>query len=148
MSDVDQTEKGKTSRWMRRIVNYFLLLLAVFLLGFIPMWLKSLENSTRLSDAERQLNLAVMQNALASAVIDAKRGDYERARQSVSEFFSSLQAENGKGNNSALSRPQREETQPLLTRRDEIITLLARSDPASAELLTEAYLSYRNAMNK
>ena len=35
---------------------------------------------------------------------------------------------------------------PLLERRDEIITLLARSDPASAERLSGLYVSYRAAV--
>jgi hypothetical protein len=33
--------------------------------------------------------------------------------------------------------------QPLLVQRDQMITLLARADPAVAERLADAYLSYR-----
>jgi hypothetical protein len=36
--------------------------------------------------------------------------------------------------------------QPLLAGRDEIITLLARSDPASADRLSELYVAYRKAV--
>jgi hypothetical protein len=46
-----------------------------------------------------------------------------------------------------LSGPaQRERVRPLLTRRDEIITLLARSDPAAADRLSDLYVSYRQAI--
>jgi len=41
-------------------------------LGFVPMWLKSRESASRLSEAERHLNLARVQNALASAAIDTR----------------------------------------------------------------------------
>ena len=37
--------------------------------------------------------------------------------------------------------------QPLFAGRDEIITLLARSDPASADRLSDLYVAYRKVMN-
>jgi len=48
-----------------------ILLLVVFLLGFVPMWLKARDAASRLSEAERHLNLASAQNAMAAAAIDA-----------------------------------------------------------------------------
>ena len=37
--------------------------------------------------------------------------------------------------------------QPVFAGRDEIITLLARSDPASADRLSDLYVAYRKIMN-
>jgi hypothetical protein len=148
MSKDVQPKPVKTTPFMRRVIVYAVLLLVVFLLGFVPMWLKSRECSSSLSDAEHQLNLARIQNALASAVIDARRGDYEPARQAASNFFTSLRAETDRRDESALSQAQRDGVQPLFTRRDEIITLLARSDPASADRLSDLYVSYRKSMNR
>jgi len=138
----------KSTHWMRRVIIYAALLLIAFLLGFVPMWLTSRGSASRLSEAEHQLSLAQMQNALASAVIDARRGDYEPARQSASNFFTSLRAEIDRGDASAFSPAQREGVQPLFTRRDEVITLLARSDPASADRLSDLYVSFRKIMNR
>ena len=132
---------------IRRFVIYAGVLLVVFLLGFVPMWLKARECGGGLAGAENQLNLARLQNNLASAVIDARRGDYEPARQAASQFFTSLRAEADKADASTLTRAQREGLEPLFTRRDEIITLLARSDPASADRLSDLYVSYRKLMN-
>ena len=146
MSQEVQPKLVKTTSWIQRVTLYAVLLLVAFLLGFIPMWLKSRECSGSLSEAERQLSLARLQNALASAVIDARRGDYEPARQAASNFFTSLRAETDRGDASALSPAQREGVLPLLTRRDEIITLLARSDPVSAEQLSDLYVSYRKGV--
>ena len=140
-----QPEPVKTPL-MRRVIIRAALLLGVFLLGFIPMWLKAREYSTNLSEAERQLRLARIQNTLASAAIDARRGNYEPARQAASNFFTSLQTETGRGDASALSQAQRDGVQPLFARRDEFITLLARSDAASADRLFDLYVSYRKIM--
>jgi hypothetical protein len=91
--------------------------------------------------------LVRLQNNLASAVIDARRGDYEPARQTASQFFTSLRAEIDKGNTSNFTQAQREGMQPLFAGRDELITLLARSDPASAERLSDLFVVYRKIMN-
>ena len=146
MSQEVQPKPVKTMSLMRRVTLYAVLLLVAFLLGFIPMWWKSREYSGSLSEAEHQLSLAKLQNALASAVIDARRGDYEPARQAASNFFTSLRAETDRVDASALSPAQREGVLPLFTGRDEIITLLARSDPVSAERLSDLYVSYRKIM--
>ena len=146
MSQEVQPKLVKTTSWMQRVTIYAALLLAAFLLGFIPMWWKSRECSSGLSEVEHQLSLARVQNALASAVIDARRGDYEPARQAASNFFTSLRAETDRGDASALSPAQREGVLPLFTRRDEIITLLARGDPVSAERLSDLYVSYRKGV--
>jgi hypothetical protein len=82
MSEYVQSKSVKTTPLMRRVIIYAALLLVVFLLGFGPMWLKSRECSRNLSEAERQ---------------------------AASSFFTSLQAETNKGDDSALSQAQREE---------------------------------------
>lgn len=132
---------------MRRWIIYGGVALVVFLLGFVPMWLKSRAATSKLAEAEHQLTLVRMQNNLASAVIDARRGDYEPARQAASQFYKSLSAELDKGDASNFTKVQRDGVQPLLAGRDEVITLLARSDPASADRLSDLYTAYRKSMN-
>jgi hypothetical protein len=67
-----QSKPVKTTHYLRGIGIEAVLLLVVFLLGFVPMWLKSREATIRLSEAERHLNLARVQNALASAAVDTR----------------------------------------------------------------------------
>ena len=143
MSEDVQPKPIKSTPLIRRVSIYAAVLLVVFLLGFIPMWLKARQCASSLAEAEHQLGLTQMQSHLASAVIDARRGDYEPARQAASQFFTSLRAEADKGDASTLTQAQRGGLQPLFTQRDEIITLLARSDPASADRLSDLYVSYR-----
>jgi len=132
---------------MRRILIYTSVLLIVFLLGFVPMWLKARAAGTRLAETEGHLVMARIQNDLASAVIDARRAEYEPARQAISQFFTTLQAETAKGDSSGYTQAQRGQLQQLSAGRDELITLLARSDPASADRLADLFVTYRKIMN-
>jgi hypothetical protein len=147
ISEDVQPKPVKSTSVMRRFIIYAGVLLVVFLLGFIPMWLKARTTADSLVASEHQLTLARMQGNLASAVIDARRGDYEPARQVASQFFTFLRAEIDKGDTSDLTQAQRERLQPLFAERDEVITLLARSDPASADRLSDLYVAYRKVMN-
>jgi hypothetical protein len=72
MSEELECKPVKTTHYMRGISIEAVLLIVVFLLGFVPMWLKSREAIIRLSEAERHLNLAQIQNALASAAVDTR----------------------------------------------------------------------------
>ena len=143
MTEDLQPRPVKSNSLMQRILIYAGVLLIVFLLGFVPMWLKARAANQRLTETEGHLALSRIQNNLASAVIDARRGEYEPARQAVSQFFTTMQAEVAKENSSSYTQAQRAQLQQLFAGRDELITLLARSDPASADRLTDLFVAYR-----
>jgi hypothetical protein len=147
MSEEVEPKPVKSTPVRRRFIIYGAGLLVVFLLGFVPVWLKARHCASSLAEADQQLSLVRMQNNLASAVIDARRGDYEPARQAASQFLTSIRAEIDKGDASGFTPAQREGLQPLFAGRDEVITLLARSDPASADRLTDLYVAYRKVMS-
>ena len=130
----------------KRFGVYLAAALAIFLLGLGPMWLKARGAAAQRDAARRELRLSRTQVTLASAAIDARRGEYETARQTASDFFTALRAELDAGEDSPFTTRQRDAAAPLLDRRDEIVTLLARSDPASAERLSDLYVSYRAAV--
>jgi hypothetical protein len=146
MSEDIESGRVKSTPARRRFIIYGAGLLIAFLLGFAPMWLKARTAASNLVETEHQLSLVRMQSNLASAVIDARRGDYEPARQAASQFFTTLRAEIDKGEASNLTQAQRDGTQTLFAGRDELITLLARSDPAAADRLSDLYVAYRKAM--
>lgn len=141
-----QPQPDKSSSLIRRIGIYAVVLLVVFLLGFVPMWIQSRGSRMDLAAAEQKLTIAQLQNSVSSAVIDARRGDYEPARLAASQFFTSLLSEVNKGEDSALNAAQRSAVQPFFAQRDEIITLLARSDPAAADRLSDLFATYRKVM--
>lgn len=130
-----------------RFIIYAAMMLVIFLLGFMPMWFKASERAKSLAQAEQRLTLVTIQSNLGSAVIDARRGDYEPARVAVSQFFNTLSAQANKADASPFTQTQRADLQSLLSRRDDVITLLARSDPASADRLSDLFVSYRKIMN-
>ena len=72
MSKDVQPEPVKHTHFMRGVFVEATLLLGVFLLGFVPMWLKWRDSASRLAEAERHLNLASLQTAMASAAMDAR----------------------------------------------------------------------------
>ena len=72
MSKDVQSKPVKATHFMRTVVMETALLLIAFLLGFVPMWLKARESADRLSEAERHLSLASVENALASAAVDTR----------------------------------------------------------------------------
>lgn len=131
---------------VRRIGTSALVLLTVFLLGFVPMWMSGREKGRARDTAQTALRVSQLQNTLASAAIDARRGDYEPARQSASEFFTSLRTELERGRESAFNQTQQENLRGLLATRDDTITLLARNDPAAADRLFDLFINYRQAM--
>ena len=147
MSEDLQPKPVKSRPLMQRILIYAGVLLVVFLLGLVPMWLKARAARSSLAETERQLLLARIQNNLASGVIDARRGEYEPARQSISQFFTTAQVEIAKGDDSSYTQAQQQQLQQVLGGRDELITLLARSDSAAADRLVNLFVAYRKIVS-
>lgn len=131
---------------VKRFAIYAFILLLVFLLGFGPMWMSARSRARERDTAQASLRVSALQNAVANAAIDARRGEYEPARQAASEFFTTLQTEIDRGGESVFNESQQVSLRSLFDTRDETITLLARSDPASADRLVDLYVRYRQAV--
>ena len=152
MSSVNESEpsdRNSNSIWQtergRRIILYATVLLIVFLVGFVPMWLASRRNARERDAAQASLRISTLQNTLANAAIDARRGDYEPARQAASDFYTNLGRELSRGRNSVFSEVPQDGLRSMFETRDDTITLLARSDPAAADRLVDLYIKYRQA---
>ena len=85
-AETKTTGDVKRNERARRIAIYAGVLLAVFLLGLVPMWLTARERAKELGAAQPALRVGRLQNTLANAAVDARR-EYEPARQSASESF-------------------------------------------------------------
>jgi hypothetical protein len=93
--DVRSQSRGssiKQSAGLRRLALYAVVLAGVFLLGLVPMWMKANECAKERNLAQATLRISALQNALANAASDARRGEYEGARQAASEFFTNDEA--------------------------------------------------------
>jgi hypothetical protein len=131
---------------LRRGIFYAAVLFVVFLLGLVPMWMTARSRARERDAAQASLRISTLQNAVANAAIDARRGEYEPARQAASEFFTNLQTEIERGRDSVFNETQRNSLRSVFDNRDDTITLLARSDPASADRLVDVYIKCRQAM--
>ena len=129
----------------KRLGVYALIFVIGFLVGLLPMWLNAHRTAKQLETTQAELRRTQMRSALSAAALDARRGDYEPARKAMSDFFTALNTELDRGDDSTLNQTQRDAVRPLLTQRDELITLLARSDPAAADRLSNLDASYRKA---
>lgn len=137
---ITETRREIVKRWYPAL-GLFL----VFLLGFVPMFLQARDYAAERDMARAEMVRLRVETLAAASALDARRGEYESARKRASEFFSLLSTELDRGPASSLAA-QLDKFRPLLTQRDDFITLLARSDPAAAERLTEVYLVCRNAL--
>ena len=145
-NDVRSRSRGSSvgqSGRLSRLLLYAAVLAGVFLLGLIPMWMKAHERAQERDRAQATLRISALQNTLANAASDARRGEYEGARQAASDFFTNLRTEIDRGGDSAFTPTQQNDLHSMFVERDETITLLARSDPASAERLFDLYNTYR-----
>lgn len=127
-----------------RLPVYAGILLAVFLLGFIPTCLVARRRGIERDTAQAALRISNLQNSLGNAIVDARTGNYEQARQGTSDFFSSLATEVERG--SIFNAAQKTPLRSLLEERDATITSLARSDPYSPDRLMKLYNQYREAL--
>jgi hypothetical protein len=140
-TSANSTQLGKR----RRLILYATVLLVVFLVGLVPMWLRSRTYARERDAAQASLQISNLQNLLANSAIDARRGEYEPARQAASDFFTKLGTEMARGSDSVFNEAQRNVLRTMFDTRDDVITLLARSDPASADRLVDLYTKYRQA---
>jgi type II secretory pathway pseudopilin PulG len=121
-------------------------LLIGFLIGFVPMWLRARQRTSERDQALRRLQTAELQNQLSAAALDARRAQYETARKELSGFFASLNQVMTDKNNPDSTPEKLQLLQPVFSQRDELITLLARSDPASADRLSNVDLAFRKVL--
>ena len=135
------------TRPVRRFGIYAALLVAAFLTGFVPMWLTARARGQERDTLERELRVERLETTLAAAAMFSRRGDYEPAREALSRYYTNLSSEVERPD-SAFSEAQRAALRTGLADRDNVITLLARSDPASAERVGEMYVSHRQALGR
>lgn len=134
------------ARLQRKWVIAFVVILLAFMAGLLPMWRKANRLSSEVDIAVRTQTTTHLENLAGAAVIDSRRGEYEAARRSASAFFDKLRSELDAGKTSHLTFTEQQSLRPFLDERDDLITLLARSDPASTERLTSLYLGCRSAL--
>jgi hypothetical protein len=116
--------------------------LVAFLLGFLPQWSRGNGLRDRLHASQHDLRMSRVEGQIGAALTESLRSNYERARQLMTEVYSTLQAEAP-----GLQGTQRREVDAILAQRDEIVTLLARAAPESSQRVMLLYTRYHNAFS-
>jgi hypothetical protein len=138
-----ENRSSRIQKWLITAGIVVVLMIGSFLVGLVPIWLREHRLQGEFDSVQHELKLNQWQNELGTAAIDARRGEYESARQSASKFFSEISDEMGKTSNPVFTPAQLEQLKSVLGPRDEIITLLARNDPVSADKLTAMHVAFR-----
>jgi hypothetical protein len=123
-----------------------IVLLVGFLIGFVPMWLRARQRTSERDQALHKLQTSELRDQLSAAALDARRGQYEIAREELSGFFTSLTPVIGRKNDPDITPERVASLQRVFSERDELVTLLARNDPASADRLLDLDLAFRKAL--
>jgi len=134
------------SKWGTQVRNLIVVLLIGLLIGFLPMWLRARQRTRERDQALHFLQKSELQNQLSAAALDSRRGQYETARKELSQFFTSLNAAVNHKDDVDGTSAQLKSIQPMFSARDELITLLARNDPAAADRLSDLDLAFRKAL--
>jgi hypothetical protein len=142
-SMIIRSTAGSRHPTLTRAVLIGTLIAAAFLLGFVPQWLRSRSLDSHLAAVRHERTMLDLGGRLGAALAEAQRGNYERARQLMTGFFSELQ-----GRLDTIQEPgQREAATVVLRERDEIITLLSRAEPEAVSRLNLLYTRYFSAFH-
>lgn len=134
---------SKRSQFGKQFLIWLGVALIAFLLGLLPMWWSKRSVANELETTKRELKRQQIENSLSAAAVYARRGEYEPARQNASSFYTEMQGEVNSTDPKTLTALERTQVPALLSGRDEIITLLSRGDPASADRVSDVYAAYR-----
>jgi hypothetical protein len=99
--------------------------------------------TAELDAARYELSLERLQSTLALATVAAQLGNYERARQLTSDFYTGLQE-----STSAAPDAARSSFEQILNGRDATITRLSRGEPEAGLELARMLGTYRDALGR
>jgi len=118
-------------------------ILIAFLLGFVPQTIAKNHARRDLETARLELRLSREQGRLGAALAESMRSNYERSRQLMAGFFTDMQGAVGQ----VPDARRRQALTGILSQRDEVITLLSRSQPEASQRLMILYTQLFSAID-
>jgi hypothetical protein len=123
-----------------RLLLYALVLLAVFLLGFLPQYINVNRLTQQVAALQWQNRIGTARDLIGLAFLEVSNNNFGVASSHASAFFTQLRALI----DSAPEPAQREALQQLLSRQDSVISGLAKADPAVRTQLQEMMVQMHN----
>ena len=125
----------------KRIIGVAVLLVAVFLAGFLPSYAKANRLDKELREARRDLSLAGLRDLACLTYFQASQKDYGLAAGASTRFFDSAREVANQSPYSSARKP----LEDLLSLRDPITAELAKGDPGVLSDLQALYVKTRQA---
>ncbi len=113
-------------------------LIAAFLLGYIPSCVSARNAQERNIRLQYNLRLADLRGQLGMASYEANQNNYSNAAQHSTEFFNGLR----ETINNTSDETLKQSLERILARRDEITSNIAEANPAVKEKLAQAYADF------
>lgn len=129
----------------RVILLTLLLLIAAFGAGFLPPWLEARRLRATLSTTSMDLRLLTLHRELGVASHEVQRNNYASASEAAARFFDDCAR---LANTEPFANDDRTRVALLgyAGQRDEVMALLAASDPAARERLAGLYLTMNGVL--
>jgi hypothetical protein len=128
-------------RVKNRIIVVAVLLVVVFLAGFVPSYVKAHRLENELREARRENSLAQLRDLACLAYIQAIQKDYGLAAGTSTRFFNRTR----EVANQASDAGARKQLEDLLGFRDQITAELAKGDPGVLNDLQSLFVKTRQA---
>jgi hypothetical protein len=113
-------------------------LLAVFLLGYVPSCRSANSAEAQRAQVAQQLSIARLHSQLGMVSFEVNRNNYSKAANYSTDFFNALKMTINDLNDAAL----KEKLQAISARRDEITAHLAQADPTVKEKIGQLYADF------
>jgi hypothetical protein len=114
------------------------ILVAVFLLGYVPSWNSARTARQQNAQLEYRLNLTTLLTQLGMANFEVNRNNYASAASYSTEFFNGLRETVNRTEDDSL----KQKLQTLLGRRDDVTAKLAEANPVVKETVAQSYADF------
>jgi len=128
-------------RVKNRIIVVGILLVVVFLAGFLPLYVKATRLENELREARREQSLAQLRDLASLAYFQASQKDYGLAAGTSTRFFDRTREIANQASDSSVRKP----LEDLLSLRDPITAELAKGDPGVLSDLQALFVKTRQA---
>ena len=125
----------------QKTVIGLVMLVLVFLLGFMPQYLEKRQLQRELAISIEKLKLSELRDLAGLMLLEGLRQNYGVARDYSSQYFDKLRETSEQAENSTLKT----QLQELLDSRDTVTAALSKADPASASQLQEIFVKTQAA---
>jgi len=115
----------------QKTVTGLVILVLVFLLGFVPQYLEKRQIQSEIAISSEKLKMSELRDLAGMMLLEVLRQNYGVARDYSSQYFEKLRETAEQVENSTLKTSLQE----LLNSRDTVTAALSKADPASASQL-------------